>query len=96
MRVYISGPITGIRDYRKAFDDAEKKLTEKGYTAVNPAKLADILPETTTTWNEYMVISMALLNLCEGILMLPGWEESAGAKIERSEAIHSELQFIEI
>ena len=31
MRVYISGPITGVSDYMEKFEAAEKELKEKGY-----------------------------------------------------------------
>ena len=29
MRIYISGPMTGVQDYREKFDAAEKYLTDK-------------------------------------------------------------------
>ena len=39
MKIYISGAITGTDDYMKRFAKAEKELTEKGYSVVNPAKV---------------------------------------------------------
>ena len=48
MKIYISGAITGIDDYMERFAKAEKKLTEQGYSVVNPAKVNAQLPEDTT------------------------------------------------
>ena len=41
MRVYISGPMTGLPDCnRAAFDAAAKRLAEQGFFAVNPADIS--------------------------------------------------------
>ena len=48
MRVYISGPITGVEDYMVKFADAEKKLTGSGYTVVNTAKINWGMPDDIT------------------------------------------------
>ena len=38
MKIYISGAISGTKDYMERFARAEKELTEKGWSVVNPAK----------------------------------------------------------
>lgn len=41
MRIYISGPMTGVPDHnRPAFDAAAKCLREKGHFVINPAELS--------------------------------------------------------
>ena len=80
-RVYISGPITGTTDYMERFAKAEKELTKKGYSVVNPAKVNAQLPEDTS-YEEYMKMSFCMLDMCDAIYMLNGWSKSCGANRE--------------
>ena len=81
MRVYISGPVTGIQGYMKNFADAEADIRAAGYIPVNPAKVNAMLPDGMQH-NEYMTVSIAMLSLCDAIYMLQGWRESRGCSIE--------------
>lgn len=82
-KVYISGPISGLekQDYMKRFADAEKILSERGYIVVNPAKVLARLPEGTA-YEEYMKMSLVMLDMCDSIYMLNGWQKSTGAHLE--------------
>lgn len=80
-KVYISGAITGTKDYMERFAQAEKELTERGYSVINPAKVNAQLPDDTT-YEEYMKMSLAMLDMCDYICMLDGWEKSNGACLE--------------
>ena len=86
MKIYISGAITGTDDYMERFTKAEKELTEQGYSVVNPAKVNAQLPEDTN-YEEYMKMSFCMLDMCDAIYMLNGWEESRGANREYGYAI---------
>ena len=86
MRVYISGPITGVPDYMDKFAEAEKELKEKSYTVVNPAKINYGMPEDVT-YEEYMYIDTSLIELCDAIYMIRGWEMSRGANREYGYAL---------
>ena len=86
MRVYISGPITGVPDYMEKFEAAEKELIEKGFTVVNPAKINYGMPEDMT-YEEYMEIDIRLIDLCDAIYMIRGWEMSRGANREYGYAL---------
>lgn len=81
MKIYISGAITGTDDYMERFAKAEKELTEKGYSVVNPAKVNAQLPEDTS-YEEYMKMCFCMLDMCDGIYMLKGWKKSCGANRE--------------
>ena len=81
MKIYISGAITGTDDYMERFEKAEKKLTEQGYSVVNPAKVNAQLPEDTT-YEEYMKMCFCMLDMCEAIFMLKGWSKSCGSNRE--------------
>lgn len=86
MRVYISGPITGVSDYMEKFEAAEKELKKKGYTVVNPAKINYGMPEDMT-YEEYLHIDINLIELCGAIYMIRGWEMSRGANREYGYAL---------
>ena len=85
MRIYISGPITNVLDYKEKFERAEQNLKAKYPDAeiINPTVL-DKLP---LTYDEYMELDLRLLGMCEGIYMLKGWEDSKGANLEYGYAL---------
>ena len=82
-KVYISGQISGLEkdDYMERFAKAEKELTERGYSVINPAKVNAQLPDDTT-YEEYMKMSLTMLEMCDYIYMLNGWQNSSGACLE--------------
>lgn len=81
MRIYISGPITGVVGYKERFEYAEKMLLNKGHFPVSPCKVDAIMPPDAT-WKDFMTVDTALLTICDAIYMLYGWEKSKGARQE--------------
>ena len=88
MKVYISGPITGTTDYMERFAQIERRLMRSGYTVVNPAKVNANLP-VDTTHAEYMEMSFTMLDMCDAILMMNGWQQSRGAGMEFDRAVRN-------
>lgn len=86
-RVYISGKISGTTDFMERFDSAEEKLKSRGYAVLNPARANSYMPEDTT-WDEYMKVSLTLLQMADAIYMLDGWEDSKGARQEYNMAVN--------
>ena len=69
MKVYISGAITGVDNYREIFSAAANKLKDRGCTVYNPADIFDGMPEETT-YEDYMKLSFCLLDITDAIYML--------------------------
>lgn len=82
MKVYISGPITGVSNAREIFAEAQEKLEAKGYEVVNPFDVGDDLPQDTD-WADFMIADLKALKECQGIYFLPRWQMSPGANIEK-------------
>lgn len=87
-RIYLSGPITGAPDYKQRFQEAEEELKAAGYRVINPANLGI----EGLSWQEYMEVDMTLLDMCDTIVMLEGWERSKGACIERDYAVKKQYK----
>jgi hypothetical protein len=89
MIVYLSGPMSGIEDENfPAFNAAARALCLIGYTVVNPAEFdtdVDGLGERAR-WVKYLKADIKALMDCDGIVMLPGWEQSKGATLEHFNA----------
>lgn len=84
-KVYLAGPMTGYPEYNyPAFHKAARKLRDEGVFVYNPAEIAEDYGGTEAfdmrqAFAEYTRI---ICEECDGVVMLPGWEESKGANIE--------------
>lgn len=78
---YVSGPITGVEDFKKNFDKAEAMLVAKGYAVINPT----LLPPGMK-YESYIKICQSMVEEADTVYMLLGWEDSEGAKIEKAHA----------
>ena len=88
---YLSGPITGHKDYRRQFAKAAAALKEMGYNVINPAAIDDAIPVECMSYEEIMRIDLELLSIADYLellsiadylVQLPGWERSIGASRE--------------
>lgn len=81
MRTYIAGPMTGLPEMnRPAFYAAEDTLLSLGHDPINPA---DVALAEGASWLDYMRQTTRLLTTADAVCLLPGWENSSGARIER-------------
>lgn len=84
-KFYIAGPMSRIDDYNfPAFDAAEKALRAAGYDVANPASIG---VHEGWGWYDYMRPALKMMLDCDRVALLPGWEDSRGARIERSLAL---------
>lgn len=80
MKLYVSGPMTGIENHNfPAFNAAADRLRDRGFEVVNPADKGII---EGWTWEDYLRWDLREVCLCDGLAMLPGWMGSRGANLE--------------
>lgn len=98
MKLYIAGPMTGIPQFNfPAFNEMADRLRALGYEVVSPAELDDDADRAMAlasidghvgsvekTWGDFLARDVKLIadDGIDGILVLPGWEKSRGARLE--------------
>lgn len=94
-RTYIAGPMTGLPELNfPAFHAAAAKQRAAGYEVINPAEInggADELvacanmdaQQMQAHWVACMRKDIAQLMTCNRIVLLNGWWNSRGARLER-------------
>lgn len=79
-RFYISGPMSGYPEHNAPqFKIAAQMLRERGYEVCNPVEF-DETPGLA--WSDYLRMDIRALMDCQGVIALPGWQESRGASLE--------------
>ncbi|MBT9575108.1 MAG: DUF4406 domain-containing protein [Pseudomonas umsongensis] len=82
MRVYIAGPMTGLPEFNfPAFNAMADKLRAAGWHVENPADHGHV---EGAGWADYLRYDIGRLATCEVVMLLPGWTQSRGARLEVS------------
>ncbi len=82
---YIAGKVTGVPkgEVKDKFKTIANKLTGKGYKVVQPVGVSDDSP----SWNDAIRSDIKKMLECDEVHMLPDWQESRGAQLERDIAL---------
>ncbi len=95
--VYIAGPMRGIPNFNfPAFDKAKAELEGMGYRVISPADLdreagidgsddlSGLLPERQDSLLRDCIRRdvLAIINECDGLYVMRGWENSRGCAVE--------------
>ena len=90
MKFYISGSISNNTNYKDDFERAEDYLQRKYPDAeiINPALVNSFLPKSTE-YEDYMRMSIVMLDMCSHIYFIRGWQDSKGANREMGYALAS-------
>jgi hypothetical protein len=92
--VYISGPIsaasaTEVFANIGRFSRVEYLLLKSGFAPVNPAADAWLCMQGEVSKEELLEKDHALIVACDAMMLLDGWEESAGATQEYTWAVQA-------
>jgi len=85
MKAYLSGPITGIPDWRERFAQAAEYVGHLGAEVINPAHLEP--PIAAPSWADYILYDLTHLRRANVLVLLPGADRSPGALVEKAFAI---------
>jgi hypothetical protein len=93
MKLYVAGPMSGLPWLNQpAFDQATTALREMGYVVISPAEKDREWgqdPDAARTGRnslhmpDVMRWDLQQVLACDGIVLLPGWENSPGSRLER-------------
>lgn len=82
MKLYLAGPMTGYPELNfPQFHAETSRLRALGFEIVNPA---EINADPTAGWLDCMRADIKQLVDCDGVALLPHWNESRGASIEHN------------
>lgn len=109
-RYYLAGPMSGIPQFNfPMFFRVGKRLRELGYDVVSPAEIDDeedkaaalacpvgAFKKGQKTWGDFLARDVKLLadGGITGIIFLPGWEASSGAKLEATVGLLKKFTFM--
>lgn len=93
---YLAGPMTGYPQFNfPAFDAAAYELRRRGKVILSPAEMDDeddrekalasldgAHGATNHDWADYLVRDLMIVVGVDGVVTIPGWEDSSGAQLE--------------
>jgi hypothetical protein len=87
VRVYIAGSISNggtlnpeqMKANMVPFGERARWLEAQGYEPANPC---DVVGAPEWTWRDWMRAALQMLLTADAISLLPGWEQSQGARLE--------------
>ena len=93
-KMYLSGPISNVPGYNHdLFNGVATEFRMAGFEVCNPAEFFD--GDVTRSRKEYMRESFKYLLEADTVVLLPGWQNSEGAKIEAAMAAQLDLTIVE-
>ena len=95
--VYISGPMTGIKDFNyPAFAQKSQELRRCGFVVINPAVTGeeDTSNLESVEWHDYMISAIDRMRKATALYQMRGWWRSYGAWVEFIVARKMKLRMI--
>lgn len=105
-KVYLAGKMTGLtgQEIINNFRLADVLLTSYDYDVVNPAEIDQAILENESgihdpdpqDYEQWMKRDLELLEECDAICLIAGWQDSAGAKRELARAVMAGLSVMTV
>lgn len=93
-KLYLSGPMTNVENYNHdLFNKVAAEFRMVGFDVCSPSEFFD--GDKTREREEYMREAFKYLLEADTVVILPGWEESKGARIEIMVAQELGLNIVE-
>lgn len=85
--IYVSGPIThpDIWGRKKNIDyamDVAREYWKQGYAVICPHSNTYLMDGHDVSWETFLAGDFELIRRSDAVVMLPGWEDSKGARAE--------------
>ena len=89
---YVAGKITGLpkSDVKGKFNVITNQLRSMGYNVIEPIAVND----ETRTWDDAIRSDIKKMLECDEVHLLPDWQDSKGAQLERDIALRLGMQVI--
>lgn len=81
--IYISGPVSGVKNYWEKFEKVEDVVSGLGYTALTPTRLPEDLSPAQRTR-----ICQAMIDASDAVIFLAGW---SSCEFSNFESYHCEM-----
>lgn len=101
IRVFLSGPMTGIKDYNfPLFNHIAEVLRKCGYEVVNPVDICkkykkERILSDKAVFDAMIAEQQESEQTCNALVLLPGWENSKGVRLELKTAIEKNMHIIQ-
>jgi hypothetical protein len=93
-KLYLSGPMSNVENFNHAlFNKVAAEFRHVGFEVCSPSEFFD--GDTTRDRSEYMREAFKYLLEADTVVILPGWEDSKGARIEIMVAQELGLNLVE-
>lgn len=91
--LYTAGPYSANTKERiehnvQVAHDVAEELWQMGFAVICPQKNSAFMKGE---WEDFMSGDIEIIMRCDGVVMLPGWEDSRGATLEYNEAIDNSI-----
>lgn len=101
IRVFLSGPMTGIKDYNfPLFNHVAEVFRKCGYEVVNPVDICkkykkERVLSDKSVFDAMIAEQQESERTCNALVLLPGWENSKGVRLELKTAIEQNMRIIQ-
>lgn len=95
-RIYIAGKVTGLplESVKQKFALKEWQLKSQGYDVMNPVKYIESRGLLNEAWEYIMKVLIPILCCADELHLLPCWQHSRGAMLERDIALRLGMPII--